>query len=256
MDLAAESVFNYSLPRMMASCCTRATVERIKEKYGSLFFSDAPDFNFAYTCLTVEDSILFYDYPLTISYGFRVSNGTTFNRGVFNKESTTKDFIKTTKFAGINGLVSRLPLSTTKIIASEYVRIKKDSELGSLKELNEDKLLRNALSYVIFYEDSREKLKALREIYAINKMKFPVHLAYTYFTAYKLRGMTKLKSKMGSEDAFDIMKRHQSLAEAMTEIINHPRASTNSRDFFDIRIGRFPRELEMDLKPSPGGADR
>lgn len=250
LDLGAESVFNFSLPRMMNMVCPRKIVEAVKAKHGRLFFTDNPDFNFAYTCLDIVDSILFYDYPLMISYGSGVSNGTTFFKGKFGTTDATKHFMQTTKFDQIGEFVSKLPLSAVKHIAYEYDLAKQLSESGKFKELDEDKLLRRLLSVVMFYEDKQEKRRSLKQIYSINKAKFPWHFIYTYFNSYKLRGITKLKSRMGSKDALDLIKHHQTLEEAMSEIIDTPRDVTNSRDFFDLRIGRAPRELDVKFRTS------
>jgi glycosyltransferase involved in cell wall biosynthesis len=248
LDLGAESVFNFSLPRMMNSVCPRKTVEAVKAKFGRLFFTDNPDFNFAYTCLDTIDSILFYDFPLLISYGSGVSNGTTFFRGKFGQTDATKDFMETTKFNDIGEFVSKLPLSAVKHIAYEYDLAKQLSKSGKFKELDEDKLIRRLLGTVIFYEDKEQKSKSLRQVYSINKSRFLWNYAYTFLNSYRLRGITKLKSKMKSRNALDIMKSHQSLEEAMSEVLDTPRAVTGSRDHFDIRVGRFARELDITFK--------
>lgn len=245
LNLAAESFFNYSLPRMLNCCCPRTIIEAVREKYGYYFFSDNPDFNFAYMCLEIEDSILFYDCPLIISYGLGVSNGTSFQRGIFNKTETTKDFIKTAKFGGdTDPLLSKLPVSVARFIAYEYNLIKQISGSGKFKDLNKDKLLRKLLESVILYEDRREKGKALRQIFLINKLKFPAYLLRVYPAVYARRLRNKLTSKLKSSAAFDIIKHHRSLDEAIGEIIDNPRLPTSTRAFFESRIGRSPREVK------------
>ena len=245
LDLAAESFFNYSLPRMLNCCCPRKIIEAVREKYGKCFFSDNPDFNFAYTCLEIEDSVLFYDYPLIISYGLSVSNGTNFSRGLFNKTDTTKDFIKNAKFdSDTNALVANLPVSVTKFIAYEYNLVKQISGSSKFKDLDEDKLLRKLMGIIILYEDNQEKSKGLKKIYLINKIKFPAYVLQVYLSVYTQRLINKLKSKMESTTSFDIIKTHQSLDEAMNDIISNPRPPTSTRAFFEARIGRAPNEVE------------
>jgi hypothetical protein len=230
---------------MLNCCCPRKIIEAVHKKYGYYFFSDNPDFNFAYMCLEIEDSVLFYDCPLIISYGLSVSNGTSFQRGLFNKTETTKDFIKSAKFGSdTNPLISKLPVSVARFIAYEYNLIKQLSGSGKFKDLDEGKLLRKLLESVIFYEDNREKTKALRKIFLINRIKFPAYLLRVYLTVYTQRLINKLKSKTGAATSFDIIKPHQSLDEAISDIIGNPRLPTSSRAFFESRIGRSPREVE------------
>lgn len=73
--LSSKSIFPRCLPRMMNSCIPRSVIERIQERFGSVFASTSPDFNFAYRCLEIVDDILYYDLAAFVSYAIHRSNG-------------------------------------------------------------------------------------------------------------------------------------------------------------------------------------
>jgi hypothetical protein len=64
IDLSSELVSVPALPRMMNCCVPREVFEKVSSVYGRVFDSISPDFHFAYSCLAVLDSILYYDKPL------------------------------------------------------------------------------------------------------------------------------------------------------------------------------------------------
>jgi hypothetical protein len=244
LNSLSESIFNYSLPRMLNCCCPRAVLEAVKEKYSYYFFSANPDFNFANKCLDIEDSILFYDYPLIFSYGASVSNGTNFLKGLFNKTDTTKDFIKNTKFEETTELIEKLPLSVTKHISYEYNLVKQLSNNSKFKNLDEGKLLRKLLGVVLFYEDKKEKSKALKDIFLINKKKFPLYVSQTYLDIYSKKIIHKILLGINFSNAIEIIKHHQSLEEAIEYLVKNPRLPTSSKLYLKIRLGGSPHELE------------
>ena len=75
----------------MLNCIVpRRVFENISARFGNVFTSIAPDFNFCFRCLDLEDSILFYDKSPLFHYALDRSNGASASRG----ESTadTDDF--------------------------------------------------------------------------------------------------------------------------------------------------------------------
>ncbi len=73
--LSSRSIFPRCLPRMMNCCVPLAVIEKIQERFGNVFTSSSPDYNFAYRCLELVDSILFYDYAAYVSYAIPRSTG-------------------------------------------------------------------------------------------------------------------------------------------------------------------------------------
>jgi glycosyltransferase involved in cell wall biosynthesis len=246
LDLSAESFLTYSMPKMLNCCCPRETIEAIHKKYGHFFFSNSPDYNFAYTCLETEDSILFYDSPIMIGYGLNRSNGTTFHRGLFNKTKTTVDFIKTTKLNDISdNFIFKLPLSWVQHVAYEYELVKQLSGSSKFKELDETKFLGTMLSLVLQYEDNQEKFNSLLGMISVNKIKLPPYILKVYLIQNGRKLMRKLKIRvMSSDRELTLIKNHQSVDEAIDGIINHPRLVSSSEAFFKTRIGRSFHELK------------
>jgi len=73
--LSSRSTFPHSLPRMMNCSVPRSLVERVQERFGNVFASTSPDYNFCYRSLQLVDSILYYDYAAFVSYAVLKSNG-------------------------------------------------------------------------------------------------------------------------------------------------------------------------------------
>jgi hypothetical protein len=79
--LFAQGVFHPGLPRMLNCIVPRAVFARIRERFGNVFSSIAPDFNFCVRCLDVEDSILFFDKSPLFHYALNRSLGASASRG-------------------------------------------------------------------------------------------------------------------------------------------------------------------------------
>jgi hypothetical protein len=73
--LSSQSIFPHCLPRMMTSCVPRMVIEAMSKRFGNVFASMSPDYNFCYRCLAVVDSILYYDVAAFISYAIQKSTG-------------------------------------------------------------------------------------------------------------------------------------------------------------------------------------
>ena len=79
--LFAQGVFHPGLPRMLNCIVPRAVFDRLRERFGNVFTSIAPDFNFCVRCLDIEDSILFFDKSLLFHYALNRSLGASATRG-------------------------------------------------------------------------------------------------------------------------------------------------------------------------------
>jgi Glycosyl transferase family 2 len=73
--LSSRSIFPRCLPRMMNCCVPLRVVKQIQEEFGNVFASSSPDYNFAYRCLELVESILFYDHAAFVSYAIPRSTG-------------------------------------------------------------------------------------------------------------------------------------------------------------------------------------
>jgi hypothetical protein len=84
--------FEPSLPKMLNSVVSRNFLKRLKDSYGNVFDSVAPDYSFCFKALVNTDSIIYYDKSLLTEYAISRSNGASFSRGSHTKDS--KDFLK------------------------------------------------------------------------------------------------------------------------------------------------------------------
>lgn len=79
--LLSQAIFHPGLPRMNNSVVPRAVLARIDERFGTIFSSISPDFNFCCRCLELQQSILFFDKSPIFHYALSRSNGASVTRG-------------------------------------------------------------------------------------------------------------------------------------------------------------------------------
>jgi glycosyltransferase involved in cell wall biosynthesis len=79
--LVSQGAFHHGLPRMLNCIVPRAVLDRFKTRFGNVFASIAPDFNFCFRCLDLEESILFLDKSPMFHYALNRSNGASVSRG-------------------------------------------------------------------------------------------------------------------------------------------------------------------------------
>jgi hypothetical protein len=79
--LFAQGVFHPGLPRMLNCIVPRVVFDRMRQRFGNVFSSIAPDFNFCVRCLDIEDSILFFDKSPLFHYALNRSTGASATRG-------------------------------------------------------------------------------------------------------------------------------------------------------------------------------
>lgn len=85
LSLSSESIienfssilmrYQYELPRGLNSCYRFDVANKIRKKYGALFFPLSPDFTSAFLLLSQVTNVLFLDSAFFISQGLKVSNG-------------------------------------------------------------------------------------------------------------------------------------------------------------------------------------
>jgi len=85
---------------MLNCIAPRSVIDLVKARFGSVFGSTAPDYNFAYRCLGQVDSILFYDKALLVHYALDRSNGASFATGRPSRDHT--DFLQNLGSAPLN----------------------------------------------------------------------------------------------------------------------------------------------------------
>lgn len=89
--LLSQAIIHPAVPRMLNCIVPRAVLENIRARFGNVFASFSPDFNFCCRCLEIEDSILFFDKAPIFHYALSRSNGANVTRGELTVD--TADFI-------------------------------------------------------------------------------------------------------------------------------------------------------------------
>ena len=79
--LLSQAIIHPAVPRMLNSVVPRSVLDRIHQRFGNIFASISPDFNFCCRCLELEESILFYDKAPLFHYALNRSNGASATRG-------------------------------------------------------------------------------------------------------------------------------------------------------------------------------
>src|SRR5687768_2353731 len=93
LKLSAESVmYDSCIPRMLNCFVPRTILNTIHARFGNIFSSISPDWNFAYRSLDTVDSILFLHKALLVHYATNRSTGESAHRGIRN--AALEQFIK------------------------------------------------------------------------------------------------------------------------------------------------------------------
>lgn len=79
--LVSQAVLHHGLPRMLNCIVPRPVFNRFCSRFGNVFASIAPDFNFCFRCLDLEQSVLFFDKSSLFHYALDRSNGASVSRG-------------------------------------------------------------------------------------------------------------------------------------------------------------------------------
>jgi glycosyltransferase involved in cell wall biosynthesis len=93
LSASAQSLlYHPALPKMLNSVVPRHIFLELQRRFGTIFSSISPDFNFCYRCLATVDSVLFYDRSVLFHYAATRSNGGSLGRGVANADHA--DFVR------------------------------------------------------------------------------------------------------------------------------------------------------------------
>ena len=140
--LLSQAVIHPAVPRMLNCIAPRAVLEKIRERFGTVFASFSPDFNFCCRCLDTEDSILFYDKAPIFHYALSRSNGASVTRGEMTVDTTdfTNRVIK--EDAVVNSATPIPGLSTAVNYAfHEYCLFRQQTNSPKFPELDRAKYL-------------------------------------------------------------------------------------------------------------------
>lgn len=143
VSLFAEAILHHALPRMLNCIVPRRVFEQIRRRFGNVFTSIAPDFNFCFRCLDLEDSILFYDKSPLFHYALDRSNGASASRGESTQD--TNDFEANLPVDNsIRNYATPIPslITSTNAAYNEYLIYKQETGSPRFVDVDVQKYLR------------------------------------------------------------------------------------------------------------------
>jgi hypothetical protein len=162
LELATVGEFPLALPLVSNGIVPREVVETVRERFGSVFDSIAPDYCFAFRCLDVVDAVLYLDRSCGVQWALDRSHGFSQARGMATKDRL--DFI-----ADLGGrhLNVRTPLPALDLgmnaVFNEYFFVQADSASSKLSPVRESGYLAALAGSVAMLDDpaSREDASAI-----------------------------------------------------------------------------------------------
>jgi glycosyl transferase family 2 len=133
--LSANSVmYDGCCPRMLNCFVPRSVLNVIRMRFGSVFSSIAPDWNFTYRALEVVDSLLYFHKAVLVHYSQQLSNGESAHRGIRNRAyAEFVDELPTP--VNIDAPYPEI-VTVWNAIISEYCSVKKETNSVKFPELN------------------------------------------------------------------------------------------------------------------------
>ncbi|MEP6636970.1 MAG: glycosyltransferase, partial [Acidobacteriota bacterium] len=154
----SQAVPQVCLPRMLNCIVPRGALEAVRQRFGDVFSSISPDFNFGFRCLELFDNIIFYDCSAIFHYALERSNGASVTRG--NLTNDHADFIANLPVNSANrNYATPIPQIVTagNAIFHEYCFIKQETRSPRFFELNLERYLRQLAEELEEVDDSQAK---------------------------------------------------------------------------------------------------
>lgn len=141
--LVSESILHHALPRMLNCIVPGNVLQELGNRFGNVFSSIAPDFNFCFRCLDVRDSILFYDKSPLFHYALDRSLGVTGVGGASTPE--TDDFAANLAVdSATRNYATPIPslITATNAVFNEYLIYKQETGSVRFCDVDAQKYLR------------------------------------------------------------------------------------------------------------------
>ncbi len=239
LKLYAEMERIQALPKMLNSVASRELMTTIFEKYGNYFFSISPDYNLAFRCLDLEETILYYDRPLLISYSNDRSNGWNVLKGNFKQDAL--DFIKNLNCTEIcfDSPVKAIWVLPNPII-HEYCRVKPSAVSDKFPGINQNKYLLSLVENVVSYKNKNmreEMLDKLRAELGSDLFKYRAQAAIVRkFKGLKIR----LHNLINSSTPYLLKHKFKNVEEAINFATDSPRKPVSDFKLIEERTGTKP----------------
>jgi hypothetical protein len=248
LALSSRAVLPPMIPRMLNCVVPIEVFDRVREHFGVVFQSVAPDFAFAYRALALVDTIHYADRSLLIHHALGRSNGASYARGIESKDSA--DFLAQLP-RGMNELSPVPDLRTsTNPVYHEYnlVRSQAGSRESRFPPIDrsryfaamaadvaqiEDPQVRGAMRYVLQREGwSRPRLAAARgRALAANAAAHAQHPAQLVRRAMRQallhpwsRPLARAATRVGVDVDTSVVSRYPDTESAIAAALDAPRA--------------------------------
>ncbi len=159
--LYARGGMHGCIPRMLNCVAPRSALELLAARFGSVFDSVAPDYNFGFRCVAAFDSFIYYDAAPIFHYALDRSNGASFSRGELTRDAA--DFLANLPDAdGRMHRAAPIPEITTpgNTIFNEYYVVKNETGSPRFREVERERYLEVLAWEVGQYADPQQRAAA------------------------------------------------------------------------------------------------
>lgn len=234
-----QITYNYALPKMLNSAAPRNHIMTMFEKYGNVFSSVSPDYNFAFRSLDMVESILYYDRPLLVHYGSHRSNGMNAVNGNFNKD--VLDFVSNLNSTDVcfDSPVKNICILPNCII-HEYYYATHAQKATKFPKVNQKKYLLSLIDHVGLYKNKEMREEMLGKLRS--------ELGYSWFK-YRAQSLIERKFKglkirlynlFNSSTPHFLKNSFENVEEAIKYATDSPRKPVSHFKVIDDRTGIKP----------------
>jgi len=134
LQLSARAYHPPQLPDVLNAAVPFDVVQEIRKVFGNVFDSISPDFCFAYRCLAIRDSVIYYDRPVYLAYAPDRSNGISYARGQASSDSL--DFAA--NLGALRNFAAPVPAlhGITNAVVHEYCFVREEFTGSALPPVN------------------------------------------------------------------------------------------------------------------------
>ena len=232
-------------PRMFNCYVPRSFIEQVHKEYGEIFSSVSPDFNFGFKVMDLEDSTLYYDEALLVSYGLKVSNGQNMLTGTWATNETAIDFHKQIDQSDVY-IDCLLPFCSTAIDAllNEYFYIVKRGKRRKFPPLNKSKYRSRVISNVLQLPPSNVRSQLIGILQKEYGKRYPEFVLRSKLPLkrYGLRLISDASTTIFAKEGAVRME-FESIDKALEYLINSRAFKSRSRASFYKRTSILPLKL-------------
>lgn len=259
LELSSQSALHEMLPRMLNSLVPRPILNELDKRNGKVFDSYAPDFNFCYHVLELEESIIFYDAALLVHYALDRSNGAAASSGASGEDR--EDFVS--GLQGAHGyFAAPIPeiLTSRNSIAHEYCVTRKETQspkfpplekqlylqaiAGELAEMTNLQLRRETQALLIAHGWAKPGLMS-RPVSLAQKLLSPKAVARKLEREARTLGARVLAGNSGNGRLARDAPQFETLEEALDYAVRLPRQRVESQPALEELFGLVRLPLEV-----------